>query len=114
MSGNSKVEMQQVTLTPISNSSCLFRTRIEHGSDDQKSRIDRSFAHPKDQANCKQAPKAFAGGMTAQRDSPNSDVEAGNMMNYRPNAPCKMKADLIHFATGNLCKHKFCGYTKTR
>ena len=108
------MEVQQVTLTPISNSLSLFRAGIEHGRDNQKTCSDRPFAHPKDQANCKQARKVFAGGMAAQRDSPDSDVKAGNMMSCRSNALCKIKADLIHFATGNRCRHKFCGYSKTR
>ena len=112
MPGNSKV--QQATLTPISNSLSLFRTCIEHGSDNQKTRSDRPFAHAKDQANHKQARKIFTGSMGAQRDTPDSDIKAGNMVNDRSNAPCKIKADLIHFPTGKRCKHKFCGYSKAR
>ena len=112
MSGHSKV--QQVILTPVSNSLSLFRTGIEHGSDNQKTCSDRPFAHAKDQANYKQARKIFAGGMGAQCDSPDSDVKAKNMMNDRSNAPYKIKADLIHFPTGKRCRHRFCGYSKTR
>jgi len=89
MSGNSKV--QRGTLTPISNSLSLFRTGIEHGSDNQKTCSDRPFAHPKDQANCKQPRKVFAGGMAAQRDAPDSDVKTENMVNDRSNVLCKIR-----------------------
>ena len=108
------IRVQRVTLTPIPNSLSLFRTSIEHGRDNQKTCNDTPFAHAKDQANYKQARKVFAGGMAAQRDSPDSDVKAGNIINDHSNASRKIKADLIHFPTGNRCKHKFCGYSKTR
>ena len=107
-------KVQQVTLTPISNSQTLFLTSIEHGSDNQKTWSDRPFAYSKDQTNYKKACKVFAGGMAAHCDAPDSNVKAGNMMNHPPNAPCKIKANLIHFATGKRCKHRFCGYSKTR
>ena len=64
-------------LTPVTNSQSLLLVCIEHGANNQESRGDGSLAHPQNEANGEQTPKALAGSVRAKGDSPDCYIETG-------------------------------------
>ena len=92
-------------LTPITNTSCLFRAGIEHGGDDQESRGDSTFTDTEEKAYGKKGAKRGASRVAAEDDCPAEDVDA-----WRAVSGAGEREDaeyLIHLPTGKRWRARF-------
>ena len=73
-------ETQLITvLTPITNTGRVLSPRIEHRTDNHKSRRDGTFTDSKDETNGEETGKAFASRMATQSNTPDEYVQARRM-----------------------------------
>ena len=57
----------------------MLSSRVKHGTDNHEARSDRTFTHSKDETDGEETSKALASGMTTQSNSPDENVQAGDM-----------------------------------
>jgi hypothetical protein len=52
-----------MTLTPITNTSCVFSPGVKHGTDNHKARRDGTFTDPENETNYEETGKVLASRM---------------------------------------------------
>jgi hypothetical protein len=93
----------------------VLSSGVKHGTNNHKTRSDRTFTHPEDETDGEETCKVLAGGMATQRNSPYEYVEARDAPLQKMEVPSTVWTTcLIHFPTGNLCNARFWGNSKAR